>query len=274
MKQIIFSSGLPRAMTTLFCNILANNPNIGGGETSPLLEYLVSVRNAFSRTPEVQAALTEELVTDAYLNFLREGMQGYASKITSKSIYIDKSRGWMHFSDFLHKIIPDAKIVVLVRDLRGIVASLEKKRREHAHITDGRENIQGRDFVTMEHRVNSYLMDLPLNPALTRLYAAIQTGAIDKMLIIRAEDLCSKPKETMEGVYKYLNIPVFHADYTNIQQMTVENDRVPDYAIYGDHKIRGEIKPIIKDYEQILGKEICNQIKQGNQWFFDYFKYY
>ena len=100
MKQIIFSSGLPRAMTTLFCNILANNPNIGGGETSPLLEYLASVRNAFSRTPEVQAALTEELVTEAYLNFLREGMQGYASKITSKNIkesiliiteYIEKS---------------------------------------------------------------------------------------------------------------------------------------------------------------------------------------
>jgi sulfotransferase len=274
MKKIIFSSGLPRAMTTLFCNILANNPAIGGGETSPLLEYLVSARNVFSRTPEVQSALTQDVVTKAYLGFLRQGMQGYAESITDKSIYLDKSRGWMHYSEFLHKIIPDAKIIILVRDLRGIIASLEKKRREHAHIMDAREMLQGRDFITMENRVSSFLNDLPLNPALTRLYAAIQTEEIKKMHIVRAEDLCSKPLETMLKVYEYLEIPYYDLDYNKIQQVTIENDRIPDYAIYGDHKIRSEVKPMVKDYEQVLGKDICNQIKQGNQWFFDYFKYY
>jgi hypothetical protein len=180
----------------------------------------------------------------------------------------------MHYSEFLHKIIPDAKIIILVRDLRGIVASLEKKRREHAHIMDAREMLQGRDFITMEHRVNSFLMDLPLNPALTRLYAAIQTGEIQKMHIVRAEDLCSQPHKTMQKVYEYLELPYYNADYSNIRQVTVENDRIPDYAIYGDHKIKNNVQPITNDYEQILGKEICNQIKQGNQWFFDYFKYY
>jgi len=256
------------------CNILANNPKIGGGETSPLLEYLGQVRTVFSRTPEVQASLTEEIVTNAYLNFLRHGIEGYSQSITPKEIYLDKSRGWIHYTSFLKRIIPDAKIIVMVRDLRAIIASLEKKRREHSHIMDGREVLQGRDFTTMEHRVNSYLSDLPLNPTLFRLRNAIQTKEIENMLVVRAEDLCSNPTETMTRVYKYLEIPYCELDYNNIAQVTIENDRIQDYSIYGDHKIRPNVKPLEKDYEDVLGKEICNQIKQNNQWFYDYFKYY
>ena len=58
MKKTIYCTGLPRAMTTLMCNVLANNPNIGGGETSPLLEYIFGARSNYSSTPEVKSALT------------------------------------------------------------------------------------------------------------------------------------------------------------------------------------------------------------------------
>jgi hypothetical protein len=44
MKKTIFITGMPRANTTLMANILANNPKIGGGETSPLLEYIYGAR--------------------------------------------------------------------------------------------------------------------------------------------------------------------------------------------------------------------------------------
>lgn len=261
-------------MTTLMCNILANNPKIGGGETSPLLEYLYASRGNYSNTPEVKSALSKEIMESSFLNFCREGIKGYADAITEKEIYLDKSRGWIHYSDFLWQLIPDAKIIVMVRDLRSVVCSFEKKWREHPEILDMRDNPQNQDFVTVEQRVNHFLNDAPVGIALKRLYNAVQINTISKMHVVKAEDLCSNPEKVMRGVYEYLNEPYFDLDYSNIQQVTQENDRISDFGIYGDHTIKPSITQLPKDYNRILGASICNQIKTNFTWFFDTFKYY
>ena len=101
MKKIIYLTGLPRAMTTLIGNVLANNPRIGGGETSPMLEYVYAARANYSNTPEVKSALTDDLMHQSFLNFCRQGIQGYAEAITDKEIYLDKSRGWVNYAPLL-----------------------------------------------------------------------------------------------------------------------------------------------------------------------------
>lgn len=273
-KKTIFVSGLPRALTTLMCNTLANNPKIGGGETSPLLEYVYAARANYSNTPEVKSALTEDLMKQAFLNFCRKGIEGYAESITDREIYIDKSRGWLHYADFLWELNPDAKIIVMVRDIRSVCSSLEKKWRENPAILDSRDQPSVQDFITIDQRVNHFLNDPPLGIALKRIFNAHQTGTLKKMLVIRAEDFSMNPEKTMRSVYEYLNEPYFEMDYTNVQQVTVENDRVADFGIYGDHKIRPNILPLEKDSTAILGTQICNQIKANFSWFYDAFKYY
>lgn len=273
-KKTIFVSGLPRALTTLMCNTLANNPRIGGGETSPLLEYVYAARANYSNTPEVKSALTENLMKQGFINFCRMGMDGYASAITEKEIYLDKSRGWIHYADFLWELYPDAKIIVMVRDIRGVCASLEKKWRENPTILDSRDQPNIQDFITIDQRVNHFLNDPPLGIALKRLFNAYQTGTLKKMLVIRAEDFAMNPEKTMRSVYEYLNEPYFDLDYTKVEQVTIENDRIGDFGIYGDHKIRPNILPLEKDSTDIIGTQICNQIKANFSWFYDAFKYY
>lgn len=274
MKKIIYVTGLPRAMTTLMCNVLANNPKIGGGETSPMLEYVYAARGNFSSTPEVKSSLTDELMDESFLNFCRMGMQGYAEAITPKEIYLDKSRGWVHYADFLWKLQPNAKIIVLVRDLRSVVSSLEKKWRENPQILDFRDNPSQQSFITIEQRVNHFLNDPPLGIALKRLYNAQQIKTLNKMLVVRAEDLTANPEKTMREVYNFIEEDYFQLDYGNIQQVTIENDRISDFGVYGDHEIRPSIVPLKKDYNEVLTANICNQIKSQNQWFFDTFKYF
>ena len=274
MKKTIFVSGLPRAMTTLMCNVLANNPRIGGGETSPLLEYIYAARANYSQTPEVKSSLTEFEMTDSFVSFCKGGMESYAQTITKKEIYVDKSRGWLHYQPFLKKAIPNPKIIVMVRDLRAIVASFEKKWRDNPLVMDVRDNPQQQEFVTVEQRVNRFMQDAPLGIAMKRLYNAIETKTINEMLVIRAEDLTSNPKKTMERVYEYIEEPYFDLDYSKIQQVTVENDRIADFGIYGDHKIRTDIQSMKKDYNEILGAPICNSIKANHQWYFDIYKYF
>lgn len=261
-------------MTTLMCNVLANNPKIGGGETSPLLEYIYGARANFSQTPEVKSALTDVDMKDSFLDFCKHGMDGYANKITDKEIYLDKSRGWVHYADFLWKFNPDAKIIVMVRDLRAVVASMEKKWRANPEILDTRDNPQQQDFITLEQRVNHYLNDPPLGVAIKRLYNAHQTKSLNNMHVVRAEDFTANPEKTMRSVYEFLGEEYYDLDYSNVKQMTVENDRIADFGVYGDHKIKSNIQPLKKDYNELLGANICSQIKNGHTWFYESFKYF
>jgi sulfotransferase len=261
-------------MTTLMCNVLANNPRIGGGETSPLLEYLYAARANYSNTPEVKSALTEDIVLESFIAFCRAGIDGYAKSITNKEIYLDKSRGWVYYAEFLWTLIPDAKIIIMVRDLRSVVTSLEKKWRENPEILDQRDNPQEQDFITIDQRVNHFLNDAPLGIALKRLYNAYQTKIIEKMHVVRAEDFSANPEKVMRGVYAYLGEPYCDMDYTNVQQVTIENDRIGDFGIYGDHKIKSNIQPLKKDSSEILGSALYSGIKANYQWFYDAFKYY
>lgn len=273
-KKVVFISGMPRAMTTLMCNILANNPNIGGGETSPMLEYLFGARLNYSTVPEVKSALTEDLMRESYLKYCYWGMQGYANSITNKSIYLDKSRGWVYFYPFVKKFYPNAKLILMVRDLRSIVSSFEKKWRQYPEIQDMRENHETQAFINISSRINYFLQNKPVSLALDRIGDAINIGTIKDMLVIKAEDLTMNTEATMKKVYEYINEPYCELDYSNIKQVTVENDRISDFGIYGDHKIRTDIKPLERDFIEVLGKEACNAIKQNYGWYFDIFKYY
>lgn len=274
MKKIIYLTGLPRAMTTLIGNTLANNPRIGGGETSPMLEYIYAARSNYSNTPEVKAALTDDLMHKSFLNFCRKGIGGYAEAITDKEIYLDKSRGWVHYAPFLWELLPDAKIIVMVRDLRSILSSFEKKWRDNPSIIDNRDVPQQQNFITIDQRVNHWLNDPPLGIALKRIYNAIQTKEIKNMCVIRAEEFCKKPKEIMQKVYDFIEEPYCELDYTNIKQVTVENDRISDFGIYGDHKIRPNIEPLKKDYDDLLTPQISQSVKTNYRWFYEAFDYF
>lgn len=275
MKKIIYSSGMPRANSTLICNILANNPIITGGETSPMLEYIYAARANYANTPEVKSALTEDIMHGAFLNYCRKGMDGYAEFMCGEKhdIYLDKSRGWLHYAPFLWEINPEAKIIVMVRDIRGVLSSFEKKWRANPSILDPRDNPGKQQFITVDQRVNEFLQSPPLGLSLQRLYNAVQTGTIKNMLVVRAEDLAKRPKETMQRVYDYIGEDYFDLNYNKINQQTFENDRISDFGIYGDHKIRPDIQPLKNDFKEILGTEICNNIKANFKWFYDAFDY-
>ena len=276
MKKIIYLSGMPRAMTTLMANTLANNPRIEGGETSPLLEYLYGARANYTSIPETKSSLTKDAMHESFLSFCRSGLQGYADYMCADKadILLDKSRGWVYYAPFLWEIQPDAKIIIMVRDIRSVLSSFEKKWRDNPSILDARDNPSQQQFITIDQRVNHWLNDPPLGLALKRIYNAHQTGFLKNMLVIKAENFCIKPQDTMKSVYDFIGEPYCELDYSDIKQVTVENDRIADFGIYGDHQIRGNIKPLEKDYKEILGTQICENIKVSFKWFYDAFGYY
>lgn len=293
MTTKIFLTGMPRSGTTLLANILANNPLVGGGETSPLLEYVFAADANFTNTPEVKSAFTEKAMKESFFAFCKGGIDAYAKEYllkktefytmqyphphagVDKTIFLDKSRGWIHYAPLLWKFEPDAKIIVCVRDIRGVISSLEKKWRDNPEIMDNRDSQAKQNFITVDQRMMAFLNDPPLGIALKRIRNAIQTGIINdkRILIVRHEDLAIDPEREMKTIYKFLGLKYHEMDYSRVEQMTIENDRISDFGIYGDHKIRSEVKPLTKDWDQVLGRDLSKFIKDQHQWFYDEFGY-
>jgi sulfotransferase len=275
-KKIFFNSSLPRSCSTLVSNIIGQRPDFYVTPTSPLLEYVFGARANYSTTPEVKAQNTETM-EDAFLGFCREGVNGYFEAITDKQYCLDKSRGHgMMFPFWTNVFGEKPRLICMVRDLKAIVASLEKLHRETEEVaTTGIINHAQMQNTTTFKRVNGYLNSQPLGLALERLNEIILKGWYKDICFVKAEALTANPKAQMERIYEYLNVPPFEHDFENIEQITVEDDDVYGLAPKSLHQIRKSVSPIPDDSLNILGKDISDWIdnNQALQWYHQAFGY-
>jgi sulfotransferase len=204
-----------------------------------------------------------------FLGFCSGALAGYYAAITDKPICVEKGRGWMFSYDWLKQFHPDPKIIVCVRDLRAILASMEKLFRQNAHLRSPGDSGVTLNMVTIQARVVHWLNSLPVGFTLRRLMDAVERGNHRHFHVVRFEELTSDPGRVMAGIYGYLGEKPFEHDFNNIPQVTQEDDS--QYPIYGDHKIRSQVAPVPEDYEKVLTKPICDAIRSDNLAYYETF---
>lgn len=267
-KRIIFNSSLPRSGSTLLQNILPQNPRIYASPTSGLLELLFTSRSHFSRLPEFHAQ-DQDAMRRAFRGYCRGALIGFYDGLTDKPICIDKNRSWLHLYNWLSMFYPDPKILICIRDLRAILSSMEKLFRTKRDLVDPLDTPDRPQMVTITARVSTWLNSMPVGVAMQRLTEAIEADTVSKCHILRYEDLTSRPQETIKRVYEYLEEPYFEHDFDHVSQTTRESDW--EAGIYGDHKIREKVSPMQPDYNDVLGKERCEQVKSLHRLFYSRF---
>jgi sulfotransferase len=271
MEKIFFQSSLPRSGSTLLQNILGQNPDFYPTPTSGLIEMLYRSRNAYSDSPEFKAQ-DEALMKKAFLGYCKGGLEGYFGGITDKKYIVDKSRAWGINYDFLNLFYEDPKIVCMIRDPRDIFTSMEKNYRKNPHINSGVVNNAELKGTTVEKRIDHWVVNPPLGISFDWMRDMVSQGIHKKILFIKFEDLTKSPQKEMDKVYDFFGVERYTHDFNNIQQVTHEDDKV--HGIFGDHKIRQEVKPLKSEAKEILGVPVCNWIKNNYSWFYDEFKYY
>jgi sulfotransferase len=271
VNKLFFQSSLPRAGSTLFQNIMGQNPDFYVTPTSGVLELVYAARNNYTNSPEFKAQDSTQM-RSGFTSFCREGVLGFFNGITDKPYVLDKSRGWGIHYGFLNSFYPEPKIICLVRDLRGIFASMEKNFRKNQHMDSGIVNHANLTGTTTEKRIDVWATSQPVGLAIERLSQIFKEGINKKMLFIKYEELAKNPEQEMSRVYNYLELPYFAHDFNNIEQITKEDDSV--YGMYGDHTIRKKLEPLANDYKSVLGSHACDWIKSNYKWYFDEFKYY
>ena len=270
MEKIFFQSSLPRSGSTLLQNILGQNPDFYVSPTSGVLELLFAARNNYTNDVAFKAQ-DSKLMKKGWLNFCNCGLEGFYKGITNKKFIVDKSRGWGIHYNFLNSFYSNPKIVCMVRDLRSIYTSMEKKFRNNPEIDNNIVNWSELKGTTTRKRVDIWSQSPPIGIALDRLEQIINEGIDKKILFVRFEDLTINPQKELNRIYDFFKIKSYQHDFKNVKQITQEDDTI--YGVFGDHTIRSEVKPVKESYNEILGKELSQNIVDSYPWFYNYFQY-
>lgn len=248
MTQYHFISGLPRSGTTLLSAILQQNPMISSGIISPAATILVAMQKAVSNSNEASAFLskTQKLnqlrhcITDCYDN--------------NEEIVFDNNRGWSCKLPILSTLFPDSKIICCVRKLPWIIDSIEKLIRSNKTDLSGIFNFDPGKTVyeRSQHLISpNGLIGFAVNALKEGYYSEYS----DKLLLIEYDALVKYPKEVIQQVYEWTNIPMYHKhDFNNVEQLPgiIEFDK--NLGTPGLHSVGKTIK--YQDRQTILPPDI------------------
>lgn len=264
MEKIFYQSSMPRAGSTVFQQIVGQNPDFYVTPTSGLISMVNASQNAYNMSPEFKA-VDRDITSRPFLDFIKGGMNAYCSSITDKPYILDKSRGWGIKFNFLNNVFgEEPKIVCVVRDLRDIISDMERKYQMAM--------VKPESGTTQYKRTVNWLNNVPVGPALDWTLDIIQTGIKNNILFIRYEDLLMEPDAQMKKFYEYIGLPYFQHDFNNIKQITHENDEI--HGIFGDHKIiEGKLAKYESQFQKNLAPESIKYIEDNYAWYFDFFNY-
>lgn len=269
-KKVFYNSSLPRAGSTLLQNLLAQNPEIYSSPTSGLFDLITSTKTTYTNTTEF-VAQDQSLTINGYKGLLKGAMYGYYDGMSDRPYSIDKSRAWIGEYKFLDSFDSNPKIICMVRDLRSIYSSIEKKYRENPLLEHELTNWKDVKGITTYQRVLELSNSRLISTSTQCIYQSMLEGYDNKILFIKYEDFCVTPLLYIKKIYTYLGIPYFEHDFNNIQQFTNEYDQL--YGSFGDHTIRPKITPVQEDFRTVLGSEVCHLITDMYRWYYDKFNY-
>ncbi len=250
---------MPRSMSTLLQCMLHQNPKIYATPTDPVLEYLYGARMNYTSSPEAKAIDSSTAINN-WRGFCRGGLEGYCKSYTDRENICIKTRGGtIHYKWFEAFMPYKPKMICMVRNLKSIISSMEKIYRKNQETHQPIQNHAEMSGTNTAKRVDSWFVSPPVGLALERLEQCFLEGINKEILYVRAEDLTDNPEEQLKRIYSYLKLEPFQHNFQNVEQHIKEDDSV--YGLTGDlHTIRNKVLPLHADYEEILGKDICNWI--------------
>ena len=275
LERIFFQSSMPRSLSTMFQNIMFQNPDFYCTPTDGALELLFGARANFTNSFEFKAQ-DQELMKKAFLNFCYEGLNGYCDALiegTNAKYVLLKSRGFGVYRPFIESFYDNPKVICLVRNLKDVVASYEKIYRKNQYRHDPvRDDLAARGTV-IHKRVDEWMNPQnTIGRAVERILEIVRQGYDDKILFIRSEDLTMHPESTMVQVYQFLELPYYQHDFDNVEQKTKEDDAV--YGLSSDlHTIRKKLEPNFSDADKVLGRDIRDWLHTNYKWYYDKFRY-
>lgn len=221
-------SGMPRAGSTLLCNLLNMNENYHVTPTSAMLDSIKTIRSNFSHDVTWKAQNRIELIPH-----MREGMKGFVNGFYhDKDVVFDKSRAWPNNISLIDEILgnKDSKLIFCYRDPVEIIGSIEAQYQKTNLLESMDEQSAPGAFATLDRRVGTFLNDGGLVTfPVESLIDALEMGYGDRVLIIRYYDLTNNTQDVLNDIHDFIGEPRVEYDFNKLKQSTIEYDGFYNY---------------------------------------------
>ena len=272
MQQLHYCLGLPRTASTLIMNILNENPRIFTTGTCPIPYFLDACQHRSNEVSEF-IALDKDVLHKSYINFLRQGIKGWFEAMTDKPIVFSKSRVWSEWLPHTFAIDPNSKYLVILRDLRDVICSLDSLLWKYPQVLygNGENPFYQKSFET---RMESYCTDTMtlLGRPLQTLPHVIEVAQKNpnSFFLCKHEHFNEKPRETLQMIYQWLGEPHFEHDLDNIPEPDYkENDTTYRSLVY--HKTGTKLKKLEPRWPKIMTEEQSKTVIDNNRWYYETF---
>lgn len=247
--------GLPRSGSTLLCSVLAQNPRFYASSTSPVAALISQTSNFISNAPEVKSELandrknTERRIRKTLRGIIEGWYAGNAA-----DVIFDKGRGWGHIGSLLFDLYPDARLVICVRDLREIFASIEKQHHKFPAFDDA-ANPNERTTYSRADRYFSPegMIGFPI-VGVEDLLRRRPKG----LIVFQYETFVASPEDTLRKLYAELGEPWFDHDLESVESTATDLDAL--YLHKFPHEGSGAVADPGEQWQQYVSPDIATEI--------------
>ena len=266
-KHIIYVTGLPRAGSTLLCQLLGHHPDITSiGHGSPLCSTLNKLRYQLSDNEFLLSQLDTDfdIVYQRLLNAFRGFVNGWFAESETKWV-VDKNRGWLNFLETVHHLDPNFKMLVCIRELGQIYGSIETQHQKTL-LLDFPDHIASLSRYARADKIfsNEGIVGTPLK-AIENLQD-IDNNLQDRLYYVIFEHLMQDPAKVMSGIYNWFNLPDKPFDYQHLTVKANESDSY--YRFKYQHKTYPKIQPPVC---HPIPSRIETELKSNFSWFYQTF---
>jgi sulfotransferase len=271
MSKLIPMCGLPRTGSTLLVNVLGQNPKITISPDSLLGPLLANVQGFMGDTLN-ESQFKSDQTYEMYKRFCVDGSYGWINSISDTEFYVDKCRSWGINIDLTFNLFSNIKLIFVIRDLRGIVSSLDNICRKTLLRTSDHfynDNFNYNENNLMENRVEKFFDEDMINKPLLSIKELfeVKNEYLDQIKFVKYEDIINNTDKVLNQIYDFLEIDRFEHNLNNIQQ-GFYHDCI--FLPYGHHKIKSKITPKEQTFEK-LSDHIQEKIINKYEWYYNYF---
>ncbi len=220
IPQFVGVTGLPRAGSTLLCQMLAQHPEIQcEGLSSPLCNLVLGLRRMVSDDQFFLSQLDHSFETSyAHLTSAMQGfLRGWNRSCTKKAV-VDKNRAWLHAIELLLQIEPEAKLIVCLRELGQIYGSIEAQH-QRTILVDFIDHLA--DFDRFGRADMLFAKDKTIGAPMISLHAVpdLPKAVQQHLYFVRFEDLVEQPAACMSHIYAWLDLSPFDINPEKLAMM-------------------------------------------------------
>lgn len=267
-RKLVCVAGLPRAGSTLLCQLLAQHPGVySPGHSSPLSSLLNDIRHRVSDNDfflsqlDVDFDRTYGQLVAAYRGFI----DGWFSRADSH-VVVDKNRGWLGMVETLEVLHPDYMILVCVRDLSQIFGSIEAQH-HRTRLIDFPDHIDAHNPFVRADRLfgRGGIVGGPLS-SIEYVRQIKDTSIQDRILYVPFEYLVNNVVAGMREIFTKLGVEPIDIDPDNLTVAPHESDSY--YRFKYRHETRSRL--VAPERHEIM-PGIESSLRNKFKWYYQAF---